>query len=71
MERGVCEFCHHPVLSTQTAAFPVRGWEVERSGGGAHHIAGREREPNRIAHRRCMEHHVNLGAQESLLGDPV
>lgn len=65
--RGNCEFCGEPVPITAVAAFPVKGWEVERDGGGANRILGREREPNRIAHAVCAEHHVHHGQQTSML----
>jgi hypothetical protein len=42
------------VQRVETAAFPVRGWEVERGGGGANAIVGRERLPDRIAHAVCV-----------------
>ncbi len=43
-ERGTCLVCGRPVLPTETAAYPVRGWEVERpGGGGANRILRRER----------------------------
>lgn len=65
--RGTCEFCHEAVEVTQTAAFPVSGWEVEREQGGANRILDRKRAPDRIAHASCVEHHVKHGDQESLL----
>lgn len=55
VERGKCEFCSDVVLTYQTAAFPVTGWELERGGGGANQIKGRKRTPNRIAHVHCLE----------------
>lgn len=67
IERGTCEFCERPVLSTQKAAFRVRGWEVEREGGGANHILGRERQPDRIVHAVCVRLHVENPGQEAML----
>lgn len=56
MFRGTCEFCGQEVRSGESAAHRVRGWEIERKAGGANYIAGKERQPNRIAHARCVEH---------------
>lgn len=64
--RGQCAFCPLPVLANETAAFPIKGWEVERSAGGANRILGREREPNVIAHATCAERHFKVGDQETL-----
>ena len=58
--RGTCEFCQREVSNGQRAAFRVRGWEVERDQGGANHILGRERQPDRIVHARCVEEQVRL-----------
>jgi hypothetical protein len=55
--RGVCEFCGREVRQGESAAFRVRGWEIERKAGGANYIAGKERQPNRICHARCVEDH--------------
>jgi hypothetical protein len=52
---GTCEFCSKPVTGNQRAAYRVRGWELERSQGGANHIAGKERQPNRVCHAMCVE----------------
>lgn len=64
--RGMCAFCRRPVEATDTAAFPVEGWEVERAQGGANRILGRTRKPNVIAHASCAERHYKVGDQESL-----
>jgi hypothetical protein len=58
--RGRCEFCGALVHEHEKAAFRIRGWEVERDQGGANRILGRERQPNRIVHARCVEHHFAL-----------
>jgi hypothetical protein len=60
INRGQCEFCGNPVTSLQDAAHRVRGWEVERGGGGANYILGRERQQGRIAHARCARRAVEL-----------
>ena len=65
--RGLCEFCGRPVTDLEVAAFRVRGWEIERDQGGANTIAGRERQPNRIAHATCVRHFLEHGLQEALL----
>ena len=52
--RGTCEFCHRQVSGADRAAFRVRGWELERAQGGANHITGKERQPERIAHALCV-----------------
>jgi hypothetical protein len=72
MTRGVCEFCREPVRDTDRGAFRVRGWECERSGGGANKIAMKERQPDRIAHAWCVETAARIEArglvgQEELL----
>ena len=53
--KGICEICASKVEDTQTAAYPVTGWEVERYAGGANHITLRERLPNRVVHAVCLE----------------
>jgi hypothetical protein len=69
--RGICMFCSLPVGDKDEAAFPVRGWELERSQGGANMIFGREREPDVIAHKRCAVRHVKgTEDQTSLFGSP-
>ena len=72
VERGVCEFCEQPVLTSDKGAFRVRGWEIERRQGGANQIVAKERQPNRIAHAHCVEmmaraEKQGLRGQESLL----
>lgn len=57
--RGTCEFCGREVTN-ELAAFRVRGWEIERTQGGANYIAGKERQANRIAHAACVEHVVSM-----------
>lgn len=64
--RGTCEFCGSEVTRLQQAAWPVSGWEIERDAGGANHIAGKQRLPNRIAHARCLESHLRRGGHEQL-----
>jgi hypothetical protein len=66
-QRGVCQYCRLPVYTTERAAFPVTGWEVERTEGGANRILDRKRTANMIAHAKCAEHHAKYGAQESML----
>jgi hypothetical protein len=51
---GTCEKCKRPVESPQTPAFPVTGWEIARSQGGANSISLRERVPNRVRHSTCL-----------------
>lgn len=58
--RGNCEFCKRDVIEGQSAAFRVCGWEVERRQGGANQILGRERQPDRIVHARCLEEELRL-----------
>lgn len=60
MYRGTCEFCGKEVQMRESAAHRVRGWEIERKAGGANYIAGKERQPNRIAHAYCVEHYLNM-----------
>lgn len=60
MYRGTCEFCKEEVRSGESAAHRVRGWEIERKAGGANYTAGKERQPNRIAHARCVEHYLAM-----------
>jgi hypothetical protein len=72
--RGDCHFCAQPVLSIETAAWPVVGWEAERGRGGANQIIGRERVlDGRIAHAACAKRAAERSrrgiahAQESLI----
>jgi hypothetical protein len=51
---GVCEKCGQPVESPQVPAYPVTGWEVGRSGGGANAIRNRRRVPDRVRHATCI-----------------
>ena len=51
---GVCEVCGLPVQSPEQPAFPITGWEVLRSGGGANAIRLRERIPGRVRHVTCL-----------------
>jgi hypothetical protein len=51
---GICEECGEPVEAHHTPAYPVKGWEVGRTGGGANAIKQREREPNRVRHVTCL-----------------
>jgi hypothetical protein len=51
---GTCEKCGRPVVSPQTPAFPVTGWEVLRAQGGANAIRARARIPNRVRHADCV-----------------
>jgi len=62
-ERGICPYCERPVLTSEAAAFPVTGWEFERHGGGANRIAGRKRQPGRIAHVFCVENELRRDRQ--------
>lgn len=70
VERGICEFCGNPVTGLHTAAFRIRGWEVERQDGGANRILGRERQPNRIVHAWCAEDDVKGLPRDSLFSWP-
>jgi hypothetical protein len=51
---GICERCGKPVEAPQQPAYPIRGWEVARSGGGANSIRLRERVPDRVRHVTCL-----------------
>lgn len=52
---GPCEKCGNPVTDVDgPPAFPVHGWEVQRSEGGANQIKDRQRIPNRVRHARCL-----------------
>ena len=52
---GPCTFCDEYVRD-RDAAYPIRGWEVIRAGGGANRILARERFPaGVVAHRWCVE----------------
>jgi len=62
---GTCEKCGQPVESPQTPAFPVTGWEVLRSAGGANAIRDRQRIPNRVRHEVCLPN--GNEAQERML----
>ena len=69
--RGLCQECDAPVTEQQTAAFAVRGFEIERGAGGANAIRHREREPHRIWHAHCVDSWMRKqkghGVQEALL----
>lgn len=68
--RGTCERCGQPVnpeADGRRAAYPVRGWEVERDGGGANQIRLRQRVPNRVRHERCLPLTVVHDNQGTLL----
>jgi hypothetical protein len=72
--RGICEFCDRPVTNSERGAFRVRGWECERSAGGANKIVGKERQVDRIAHATCVEtaariEQRGLVGQQELLGE--
>jgi hypothetical protein len=51
---GYCEGCGNPVEDPQQPAYPVTGWEVGRTGGGANAIRLRARVPNRVRHVSCL-----------------
>jgi hypothetical protein len=51
---GTCEKCGLPVEDPETPAFPITGWEVLRSQGGANAIRLRERVPDRVRHVSCL-----------------
>jgi hypothetical protein len=53
--KGRCAFCGEEVQAYNQAAYPVRGWEIERQQGGANHILLRQRVPNIIAHAFCVQ----------------
>jgi hypothetical protein len=65
---GACEKCKQPVTdATGPPAFPVTGWEVLRTDGGANQIKLRERIPNRVRHAHCLPNGRVNEDQESLL----
>jgi hypothetical protein len=71
---GDCMECGDPVYALD-AAYPITGWEIARSGGGANQIKHRERMPNMVCHPEpCMARVVRrekgqpVHEQESLLG---
>jgi len=61
--RGHCAFCAKPVRRHETAAFRIRGFQIERKGGGANQIVGAERHPNRIYHETCVRSYVRKHAR--------
>jgi hypothetical protein len=69
--RGICAHCDQPVTQTQRAAFRARGFEIERSAGGANYISHRERQPDKIWHDFCVDawvrHQQGVGEQTNLL----
>lgn len=66
MKVGPCEHCGQQVRSDE-AAYPITGWEVARSAGGANAIRERERVPNRVRHERCLPARVQERAQQQLV----
>jgi hypothetical protein len=65
---GTCERCGEPVEAPQTPAYPITGWEVGRSGGGANAIRNRERIPDRVRHMTCLPD--KAGQERPLSGEP-
>ena len=68
---GDCMECGDPVYALD-AAYPITGWEIARSGGGANQIKHRERMPGQVAHPEpCMRKVIARGQpqheQERLL----
>jgi len=68
MHYGTCEKCGTPVESPQQPAFPVTGWEVGRSGGGANAIRNRQRVPDRVRHVTCLPSDKARDNQGGLFG---
>ncbi len=66
---GVCEKCGEDVRDPEQPAYPVRGWEVGRTGGGANAIRNRERQPNRVRHVGCIPRPGKTEGQEQLRRD--
>lgn len=69
--KGVCVICKKEISGWESAAFPVTGWEAERSSGGANRIINRKRRDNVVAHLVCLEHGINakkLGELEGQIG---
>lgn len=66
---GICEKCGKPVDASkyEIPAWPVTGWEVQRSAGGANVIHGRERIPNRVRHKECLPKNGISDDQDTLL----
>lgn len=58
--RGHCGFCGEEVTSLESAAYRVRGWQLEAKPGRVGKIVDIERQPDRIAHARCVERTLKL-----------
>jgi hypothetical protein len=63
---GICEKCGKPVEDPEQPAFPIRGWELGRAGGGANAIRLRERVPDRVRHATCLPHPKQSEQQGSM-----
>lgn len=64
--RGICHRCGEEIAPGMLVAYRVRGWEIERTAGGANYIAGKERQPDRIWHAECVKSMLRVGDQLSL-----
>lgn len=52
----LCRRCGQPIYRHQARAFPVRGYEVTRSGGGQNHVLFKERIDGWVWHAKpCFE----------------
>lgn len=64
---GTCEKCGLEVTSASgPPAYPVTGWEVQRTDGGANQIKDRERIPNRVRHAYCLPRPGQNDRQEAM-----
>ena len=66
--RGNCHECGKEIMLHEKIAYRIRGFEVEREGGGANSILGKERQPDRIWHVPCARRVVKYGPGQDDLG---
>lgn len=64
---GTCEVCRRPVQSPHTPAYPVTGYEVLRSQGGANAIRNRQRVPGKVLHETCVPRASDAPAEQGSL----
>lgn len=53
--KGTCVDCGRPVEPLQVAAYEVRGYTLDRRGGGTNHVREIQRIDGRIWHEQCFE----------------
>jgi hypothetical protein len=52
---GACKECGRSVSATETAVYPVQGYEVTRGGGGQNHVLHKTRVDGYVWHKPCFD----------------